>query len=262
MDFSEVLSLAVPAVYVLVGVVLVWLAIELAITVRRTRKTVNQVQQQLEPTLESAARITASLEPVAAKVDPLVERVSLTVDAANLEIMRVDQILEDVSEVTGTLSDAVETVDNVANVPMELVNTMSDRVRKAFKPRRASEESIALGSAKAEEPVGAAAMAAAVADAGKQAAVTITQAAKDAVSEQREARREQKAQREQEEIERKAQHVRTDQAVNQVAAAVTSVAAADSAAAQQGYFTYGDAGQEKPAEASGSTSEIGAAAHE
>ena len=31
------------------------------------------------------------------------ERVSLTVDAANLEIMRVDQILEDVNEITDSV---------------------------------------------------------------------------------------------------------------------------------------------------------------
>lgn len=155
MDFNEVLSFALPIIYVLVGVGLVWLVVELVITLRKTRKTVDEVQQQLAPTLESAARITASLEPVVAKADPLVERVSLTVDAANLEIMRVDQILEDVSDITGTLSDAVETVDNVANVPMDLVNSVSTRVRKALKPRRASDESIALGNAKAEEQAGA-----------------------------------------------------------------------------------------------------------
>ena len=108
MDISEVISIALPIVYVLVGAALIWLVIELVMTVRRTRKTVEEVQKQVEPTLASVERITASLEPVAAKVDPLVERVSLTVDAANLEIMRVDQILEDVNEITDSVSSAVD----------------------------------------------------------------------------------------------------------------------------------------------------------
>ena len=83
-------------------------------------------------------------------MDPLVERVSLTVDAANLEIMRVDQILEDVGEITESVSSAVDAVDAAANAPLELVNSVTTKVRNAFKPRRASDESVALGQEKAE----------------------------------------------------------------------------------------------------------------
>ncbi len=151
MDISEVISIALPIVYVLVGAALIWLVIELVMTVRRTRKTVEEVQKQVEPTLASVERITASLEPVAAKVDPLVERVSLTVDAANLEIMRVDQILEDVNEITDSVSSAVDAVDTVTSAPMELVNNVTNRMRSAFKPKRASDESVALGREKAAD---------------------------------------------------------------------------------------------------------------
>ena len=120
MDISEILSIALPVVYVIVGAVLVWLVIELVMTVRKTRKTVDDLQKQVEPTLASVERITASLEPVAAKVDPLVERVSLTVDAANLEIMRVGQIAE-TWWITDSVSSAVEAVDTTG-LPVELVN--------------------------------------------------------------------------------------------------------------------------------------------
>lgn len=91
MDFYEILNIALPAVYVVVGAALVWLVIELVATVRKARKTVDDLQKQVEPTLAHVESITAALEPAVAKVDPLVERVSLTVDAANLEIMRVDR---------------------------------------------------------------------------------------------------------------------------------------------------------------------------
>ena len=124
MDVNEIINLALPIVYVIVGAVLVWFVIELVMTVRKTRKTVDDLQKQVQPTLAS-------------------------VEAANLEIMRVDQILEDVNEITGTVSSAVEAVDTVTNAPLELVSNVSTKVRNAFKPRRASEESVALGQAKA-----------------------------------------------------------------------------------------------------------------
>lgn len=63
MDFFNVINVALPVIYVLVGIVLVWFVIELVMTVRKTRETVTSVQKQLEPTLEHVEKITASLEP-------------------------------------------------------------------------------------------------------------------------------------------------------------------------------------------------------
>jgi len=77
-----------------------------------------------------------------------VDRVQLTVDAANLEIMRVDQILEDVTQITDTLSTATVAVDKVAQAPVSAVENLSNRIRDAFKPRRASNVSRALGGQK------------------------------------------------------------------------------------------------------------------
>lgn len=147
MDFGQILDVLLPIVYIVVGVVLVWFVVELALTFRKTRETVTEVQKQLAPTLDHVEKITAQLEPVSAKVDPLVERVSLTVDAANLEIMRVDQILEDVSQITDSVTKTVDTVDSVASAPLDLVNSVTDKVRARFKHRGASEESVRLGSA-------------------------------------------------------------------------------------------------------------------
>lgn len=50
--------------------------------------------------------IAEEAKPAVGRVDPLVERLSLTVDAANLELMRVDQILEDVTQITDSVSKA------------------------------------------------------------------------------------------------------------------------------------------------------------
>lgn len=150
MDFGDILGVVLPVVYVVVGIALVWFVVELVITVRKTRGAVDEMKQQLDPTLESMQRISKSLEPVADKVDPLVDRVSLTVDAANLEIMRLDQILEDVGEITDSASNAVGAVEAATNAPMEIVNNVTAKVRDKFKAKRASDESVSLGEAKAK----------------------------------------------------------------------------------------------------------------
>lgn len=150
MDFGEVMGVVLPIVYVVLGVALVWFVIELVITVRKTRTTVDKMKEQLDPTLESVQRITKSLEPAMDKVDPLVDRVSLTVDAANLEIMRLDQILEDVSDITDSASNAVGAVEAATNAPMEIMNNVTSMVREKLKSKHASDESVALGEAKAK----------------------------------------------------------------------------------------------------------------
>lgn len=164
MELAVVVNYALPIIYVVVGVFLVWLIAELALTMRRTRKTVAEVQKQvepvianveritteLEPAVESVRAITAQLEPSIAKVDPLLDRVTLTVDAANLEIMRVDQILEDVTQITGSVSNTLDTVDAVTNAPLELVSSVTDKIRSVVKPSGASRESTGLGSGRRE----------------------------------------------------------------------------------------------------------------
>lgn len=162
MDIALIVNYGLPIIYVVVGIFLVWLIAELALTMRRTRKTVAEVQKQvepvianveritteLEPAVQSVKAITAQLEPTIAKVDPLLDRVTLTVDAANLEIMRVDQILEDVTQITGSVSNTLDTVDAVTNAPLELVSSVADKVRSFVQPRSASKESAGLGAGK------------------------------------------------------------------------------------------------------------------
>lgn len=136
MDINMILTV----VFICVGIALIVFLIELVRTVRSARTTIDNVQKQLEPTLAHVEQITNEIKPAIAKVDPLMDRVSLTIDAANLEMMRVDQILEDVTAITDTASNAIEAVDNVANAPLELMNSVSTKVRKVLKPKAASDE--------------------------------------------------------------------------------------------------------------------------
>lgn len=140
MDIAAVLNIVLPLVFICVGVALVVLIVHILKLIKNVNKTLVEVVNQVKPTLDNVEVITDDLKPTIKKVDPLVDRVSLTIDAANLEIMRIDQILEDVAEITDTASSAVGTIDNVASAPLNLVNSVSDKVRSAFAPKAASDE--------------------------------------------------------------------------------------------------------------------------
>ncbi len=111
---------------------LIWLLVESALTMRKTRRAVAELTTRVEPTLAHIEQITSSLEPAIARLDPLVEHAALTVDAVNLELMRVDQILEDVNNVTESVGAAVDKVASVTNAPLNFVSDMADKMRGLF----------------------------------------------------------------------------------------------------------------------------------
>lgn len=150
MDAATIINYALPIVFVIVGLGLIIFLIEATRTLRKTRKTIDELQTKVSPTLDSVNQITNSLEPAVSKVDPMVERLGLTVDAVNLELMRVDQILEDVNDVTANISKTSNAIDSVTSAPVNLVNSVTERVRGALRGKHASPESAALAAAAAE----------------------------------------------------------------------------------------------------------------
>lgn len=117
---------------VCVGIALAWFLIELVITLRKSRKKIDEVHKQLTPTIENIEQITEKVQPAIDRVDPLIERVSLTVDAANLELMRVDQIMENVNVISENAANATTAVGNVVNAPSELLNKASNKILGLF----------------------------------------------------------------------------------------------------------------------------------
>ena len=117
---------------VCVGIALAWFLIELVITLRKSRKKIDEVHAQLTPTIENIEQITAKIQPAIDKVDPLIERVSLSVDAANLELMRVDQIMENVNDITENAARATNSVGNSVNAPADLLNRASNKIVGLF----------------------------------------------------------------------------------------------------------------------------------
>jgi len=144
MDINEILGIALPAVFIIVGIALIVFLVELIKTMKVARTTIVDIKKQTDPTLANVEQITTDLTPALAKVEPLMDRVQLTIDTVNLEMMRVDQILENVSEISDTASSAVAAVDNVTNAPINLVNNMATKVKGVLKPKNASDETLKL----------------------------------------------------------------------------------------------------------------------
>ena len=139
-SFSAILNALLPLVLIAIGVALVVFIVELIKTV----KTARGMLVDAEPIVKNAKTMTDDLVPVVKKTEPLVDRVQLTLDAVNLEMMRVDEILEDVSQITDTAASATTAVDNIAQVPAKAVTNVATRVRGAFGTKSASDESAQL----------------------------------------------------------------------------------------------------------------------
>ena len=137
------------AVIILAVVALALLLFRLVRTVGLANETLNTMKEQLGPTLDNMQTITTDIKPAVRKIDPLMDRVQLTVDAMNLEMMRVDGILEDVSQITGTASSATEAVDAIASAPVKAVSGVASKVREHFGSKHASDESAQLAEQRA-----------------------------------------------------------------------------------------------------------------
>ena len=140
MEINTVLTAILIAVFIVVGVALALLLLQL----RKVMQTTNGLLEKVEPTLKNVEIITTDIQPAINKIDPLMDRVQLTVDSVNLEMMRVDQILENVSEISDAASSATSAVDNITNAPAKAISTMASRVRTHFGGTSASSESMRL----------------------------------------------------------------------------------------------------------------------
>lgn len=99
------MDIALPVVYVLVGAVLVWFVVELALTIRSTRSTIDDAHKELTPTLQNVEKITAQVDPLIAhvdalvtdQIDPLLTRVNEIAEEAKPAVGRVDPLVERLS---------------------------------------------------------------------------------------------------------------------------------------------------------------------
>lgn len=104
-------------VLIVLVVAAVWAVVELALTFRSTRKSVEELTTSVNDTLGEVRPVIAKLDgaadelvPASKQIEPILEKAQTTVDLVNVDLVRVEGILSDVNSVTGTgarASDAV-----------------------------------------------------------------------------------------------------------------------------------------------------------
>lgn len=84
-------------------------------------------------TSRSARRL---MDDVDERLMPLLEKVDVTVDAVNAELLRVDGIVTRFEEVTDTVSSATTVVRDAANAPSIAVNALGSGLRRFMRGMR------------------------------------------------------------------------------------------------------------------------------
>lgn len=101
----EPLTIAL-VVLVVVGV---WAVIELALFLRRSRKSVAELTDTVNDTLGEVRPVIAKLDgaadelvPASKRIEPILEKAATSVDLVNVDLVRLEGILSDVNSVTDT----------------------------------------------------------------------------------------------------------------------------------------------------------------
>lgn len=86
-------------------------------------------------TMRSARRLADDLDE---RVVPLLDKVDVTVDAVNAELLRIDGIVSKFEDVSDKVSSTTNAVSDVVNAPMDAVGHVSTRLRDVWKTARRS----------------------------------------------------------------------------------------------------------------------------
>lgn len=118
----------------------IWALIELALTIRRARttvdsldKTMGEVNDVLAETRPVVAKLDGAideLQPALTQVEPLLKSANVAVDALTSNLIEVEAVVRDVSAVTGAAANAGNAVSGVADSASEAVQKLLGK----FKP--------------------------------------------------------------------------------------------------------------------------------
>ena len=121
-------------VLILLVVAGIWAVVEIALTMRSARKSIEEVTVSANQTIEQAQPIIAKLDGMMDDLDPtikqipaLMEKVDTTVDSANTSLESLNVVLGDVAAVSGAASAVTATVSKAAS---DAVSGVVDSVSK------------------------------------------------------------------------------------------------------------------------------------
>jgi uncharacterized protein YoxC len=148
----------------------IWVLVELALVVRKTRSTVGQLSnqvseiarnandtiEQLQPMLDKVDGMMTDLEPAVEQVQPLLEKTGVAIDMVTVDLASVNDILVEVSSVTDTASNVTSAVSKAANSAVSGVAGVVEKFTGGGKPSRrnrlAEKSNMATRVAKRIEP--------------------------------------------------------------------------------------------------------------
>jgi len=108
MQAVEILTIVLVVAAIVVCGVLIYALLELVKTARSTRLLADDTRERLVP---------------------LLDKVDVTVDAANAELLRIDGILTQFEEVSDRVSSTTHAVQGAVNAPLDAVNAVGTGVR-------------------------------------------------------------------------------------------------------------------------------------
>lgn len=83
----------------------------------------------------AAKTLTSVAEDLRATALPLAQKVEVTVDAINVEILRVDEIIARFEDAGERVSSASGAIKDIVSSPAGVVTNVADRLRRAWKDR-------------------------------------------------------------------------------------------------------------------------------
>ena len=132
----------------------IWLVVELAVTARRARRTMDEVDKtvsELNETLAETRPVVAKLDgavdelqPAIAKIDPLLASANVAVDALSANLVEIEGVVRDVSTVTGAAASAGNAVSGVADSASEAARKLLGKIKGGNQQERALEAAEAV----------------------------------------------------------------------------------------------------------------------
>lgn len=133
-------------VLVILVVVAIWAVVELALTIRKARssveeiaRTANDTIEQVQPIIDKVDGMVDDLQPAVKDVQPLLDKAGTAVDVATVDMAKLNDILGDVSTVSGTASTVTTTVnkvaDNAAAGVADVIGRITGKRRPAHQPK-------------------------------------------------------------------------------------------------------------------------------
>lgn len=81
-------------------------------------------------------KVSHEMEELTARVNPILEKADVSVDALNADLLRVDGILSNVEEISSAAASATRAVESVTSAPLEIATNLADRLRHMIKEFR------------------------------------------------------------------------------------------------------------------------------